>query len=132
MPGVSEWSTKVAGWVGGPHTRSSWRASAYTSQMRWTGAANSASMIRVRLSMSCLTSVTGMSLIPLEGGGVCDQVVDAGDASAPDGLELAEHRAHRADGFHVAAGQCLAPAASLGDETGTLQDGNVLQGRGTT
>src|SRR5690606_20132580 len=80
-------------------------------------------MVRVRVSMSWVTSVTGMSVL-------LEQCVDAGDAAPPDPLELGEHRGDRPDRLDVAAGQLLAAATALGEQAGALQHGDMLLDRG--
>ena len=57
-------------------------------------------------------------------------IVDAGDAAAPHLLEVDEQGRHGPHRLHVAAGQLLTAAAALGEQTGLLQDGDVLLHRG--
>ena len=58
----------------------------------------------------------------LLGGGLRrgDELVDPGDAAAPEGLQLGEHHAHRPHRLHVSAGQGLTTLPTLGQQARAL------------
>jgi len=61
---------------------------------------------------------------------VCDELVDASDAAAPEVLELDEHRGDRAHRLHLAVGELLAAAAPFAEQASSLEHGDVLLHRG--
>src|SRR4051794_31967673 len=63
-PSRRSYEVTVAGYVGGPHQRSSWRGSDHSSQTRSAGASNSASSVMVRFCGSLRTSITVIGASP--------------------------------------------------------------------
>jgi hypothetical protein len=58
LPGEKSWSTKVAGYIGGPHQRSSWRGWAHSRQVRSTVVSSSTIIVVVSPSASLCRLVT--------------------------------------------------------------------------
>src|SRR5690242_9146752 len=88
----------VAGYVGGPHQRSSWRGSAQSCHTRAGGTSNAASRVMVRCSGSLRTAVTviGLFLRVLD-----DERGHAADPPAPQLLVLIEQAARHAQPLEV-------------------------------
>src|SRR5690349_1861821 len=120
----------VAGWLGGPHQRSSWRGSAQSCQTRSTGASSSAVSVIVKASKSFCTSVTGMVRSSLLGGGLGEDLVDALDSAAPERLELVERLVGAAQGVGLGLDDLFASAPLFADQTGPLEQRHVLLDRG--
>ena len=126
-PGARSCSVTVAGYIGGPHQRCSWRGSLQSSQTRSIGASKRAVMVRVLASASLTTL----------GHGHCglfrrlrEDLVDAVDAPAPERLELVEQMMGGPERRDVAAHVLLPAMAGLGDEPRALECAHVLVHRG--
>src|SRR4051794_7582278 len=70
-PGARSCSVSVAGYIGGPHQRSSWRGSLQTCQTRAIGASKRAVMVRVLASASLITLITGIPVLFRSDAGCC-------------------------------------------------------------
>src|SRR5688572_18537412 len=123
-------SAKVAGWLGGPHQRSSSRGSAQSCQTRSTGASNSAVSVIVKASKSFFTSVTGMVRLSLLGGGLGEDSVDALDPAAPERLEPVERLVGATQGIGLGVDDLFAPAPLFADQAGPLEQRHVFLDRG--
>src|SRR5919197_3514659 len=102
-PGARSCSVTVAGYLGGPHQRSSCRGSLQTCQTRPIGASKRAVMVMVLASASLTTLITVIAVLPLSDarglarGGRCARARALQDRRAGDGRSAASrHRRARA------------------------------------
>src|SRR5687767_495906 len=119
------WRVKVAGHVGGPQKRSSWRGSAYASHSRSTLTGYSPVTARVRVCAFDTISVIGIDLL-LGGCGVGEDVVELAEAGEPQPFELVERSARLGEPLRVAADDAFPALRFLGHESGLLEHGDVL------
>src|SRR6266545_771887 len=123
-PTTKSCCSKVAGHVGGPHHRSSWRGSCHTCHTRSTLASNSATNVSVSAWSSLCELTTAMGLLPFSVFG--QDLFNASGAVQPELLVGIEQAGRLPKRRHVSVHHLLPSASLFGNERSPFQDRHVL------
>ncbi len=103
-PATMSCRVNVAGYVGGPQNRSSWRGSAYASQSRCRGTSKSATTVMVSAVGSFVTDVIGMMFLQGCGLGSGDSSPNSASSRATRSRQICSNWSSRACARRIVSG----------------------------